>query len=384
MSKEFKICGIATKFITLRSFMFGNLSYCAQHGFKSFAISNPKNNNETVPEDVTFIPVEMGWGNVSPLELCKDVYRLWKVMRKEKFDIVQYATSNAGLYACIAAWLARVPVRVYCQWGISYTDFTGFKLWFYKTMEKFTCLMSTHVQPDSYANLNFAQSEGLYKTKKGSVIYNGSACGIDLVKYDFSKKQEWAKEIKEEYKLHDYKCIFGFVGRVVPEKGIDELMEAFMNINNPDTCLMIVGPLDDDGRLNHELYKKAKLAKNVLFTGPTPNAAKFFAAFDFMMLPSYREGFGMTVLEAAGLATPSICSNINGPTDLIKDGVNGLVCDVKSVDSLQKTLTRAINMTAEEYSAMSSTAYKIASEKYDSRIFKEKFLESRLNMINKK
>ncbi len=383
MSKEFKICGIATKFITLRSFMFGNLSYCAQHGFKSFAISNPKNNNETVPEDVTFIPVEMGWGNVSPLELCKDVYRLWKVMRKEKFDIVQYATSNAGLYACIAAWLARVPVRVYCQWGISYTDFTGFKLWFYKTMEKFTCLMSTHVQPDSYANLNFAQSEGLYKAKKGSVIYNGSACGIDLVKYDFSKKQEWAKEIKDEYKLHDYKCIFGFVGRVVPEKGIDELMEAFMNINNPDTCLMIVGPLDDDGRLNHELYEKAKLAKNVLFTGPTPNAAKFFAAFDFMMLPSYREGFGMTVLEAAGLATPSICSNINGPTDLIKNGVNGLVCEVKSVESLQKTLTRAFNMTTEEYSAMSSTAYKIASEKYDSRIFKEKFLESRLNMINK-
>ena len=161
-------------------------------------------------------------------------------------------------------------------------------------------------------------------------------------------------------------------------------MEAFMNINNPDTCLMIVGPLDDDGRLNHELYEKAKLAKNVLFTGPTPNAAKFFAAFDFMMLPSYREGFGMTVLEAAGLATPSICSNINGPTDLIKNGVNGLVCEVKSVESLQKTLTRAFNMTTEEYSAMSSTAYKIASEKYDSRIFKEKFLESRLNMINKK
>lgn len=384
MSKKIKICGISTKFITLKSFMFGNLSYCAQYGFKSYAISSPKDENEKVPEDIVFIPVKMGWGNVSPLELCKDVYRLWKVMRKEKFDIVQYATSNAGLYASVAAWLAHVPVRVYCQWGISYTDFNGLKRCFYKTIEKITCLLSTRVQPDSFANLKFAQSESLYSSKKGSVIYNGSACGIDLVKYDFSKKLEWAKEIKDEYKLHTYKCIFGFVGRVVPEKGIDELMEAFMNINNPDLCLMIVGPLDDAGRLNQELYKKAKQAQNVLFTGPTPNAAKFFAAFDFMMLPSYREGFGMTVLEAAGLATPSICSNINGPTDLIKDGVNGLICEVKSVESLQQTLLKAINMTEDEYSNMSKTAYKIALEKYDSKIFKEKFLESRINMITLK
>lgn len=384
MRKKIKICGISTKFITLKSFMLGNLSYCSQHGFESYAISNPKNSNDEVPEDVTFIPVEMGWGNVSPWELCKDVYRLWKVMRKKKFDIVQYATSNAGLYACIASWLACVPVRVYCQWGISYTDFSGFKLWFYRTMEKFTCLLSTHVQPDSYANLNFAQSEGLYSEKKGSVIYNGSACGIDLVKYDYNKKEEWSKEIKDKYLCHDYKCIFGFVGRVVPEKGINELMESFMNLNDENSCLMIVGPLDDAGRLNPYLYERAKAAKNILFTGPTPNAAKFFAAFDFMMLPSYREGFGMTVLEAAGLATPSICSNINGPTDLIKDGINGLICDVKSVESLQSTLLKAINMTEEEYAKMSSTAYEIASEKYDSRVFKEKFLESRLNMIRNK
>jgi glycosyltransferase involved in cell wall biosynthesis len=378
-----KICGITTKFVTLKAFMFGNLSYCAKNGYKSYAISSLDESIADIPDNVTYIPVAMGWGNVSPLQLCKYVYRLWKVMRKEHFDIVQYATSNAGLYACIASWLARVPVRIYCQWGISYTDYSGIRLLFYKTMEKFTCMLSTHVQPDSFANLRFAQSEGLYKQHKGSVIYNGSACGVDLVKYDFSHKTEWAKEIKDQYNLNSYKKIFGFVGRVVPEKGIDELLEAFMRINDPNSCLMIVGPLDCVDRLNAKIYTKAKQSKNILFVGRKPNAAKFFAAFDFMMLPSYREGFGMTVLEAAGLATPSICSNINGPTDLIKHGYNGLVCEVKSVESLQKTMEYAINMSVDEYNTMSVNSYKKAKEEFDSEIFKKKFLESRNAMLNR-
>jgi glycosyltransferase involved in cell wall biosynthesis len=146
---------------------------------------------------------------------------------------------------------------------------------------------------------------------------------------------------------------------------------------------MIVGPLDCVDHLNAKIYTKAKQSKNILFVGRKPNAAKFFAAFDFMMLPSYREGFGMTVLEAAGLATPSICSNINGPTDLIKHGYNGLVCEVKSVESLQKTMEYAINMSVDEYNTMSVNSYKKAKEEFDSEIFKKKFLESRNAMLNR-
>lgn len=379
-----KICGIATKFTTLKSFMFGTLSYCAKNGYDSYAISNQQDLEYKIPDDVKFIPVAMGWGNVTPWEVLKSTYRLWKIMRRERFDIVQYATSNAGLYACFAAWLARIPVRIYCQWGISYTDYTGIKFWFYKAMEKATCFLSTSVQPDSKANLKFAISEGLYKPEKGSVLFNGSACGADLQRYDISKKEDWREEIVSSYQIGNYKRVLGFVGRVVPEKGINELLEAFMQIGDKDCLLMIVGSLNQVSRLNQDIYKRAEKENNILFTGLVPNAAKFFAAFNFMMLPSYREGFGMTVLEAAAMGVPSIISNIKGPTDLIRNGYNGIVCDVKSTESLKIAIENALQMSDYEYRILCKNAYQEVLEKFDGDKFKKAFLDNRNLLLMKK
>ena len=363
--------------------MFGNLSYCAQNGFKSYAISNAKSDLDSIPDDVTFIPVKMGWGNVSPLEVCKDIYRLWKIMRSEKFDVVQYATSNAGLYACIAAWLARVPVRIYCQWGISYTDYTGFRFWFYKFMEKLTCWFSTSVQPDSFSNLNFAKEEKLYNPIKGCVIYNGSACGVDLKKFDVSMRDQLKTEVLEELGINKYKRIFGFVGRIVKEKGIGELIQAFKKLNNKDCYLIFVGPIDDNHRIDEDLMLWAKEQSNVIFTGPKSNPARYYAAFDFMMLPSYREGFGMTVLEAAAMRTPSIITDIKGPTDFVKDSYNGLVCELKNVDSLCCTLQRGIEMSTDEYNKLATTAYQVVTQQFDSENYKVKFRENRESLIEK-
>ena len=153
--------------------MLENLKYAASKGWESYAISQPTEMfTEDILGSVKYIPVDIKWGNVSPWEVFKTIWHLYKIFRREKFGVIQYATSNAALYACIAGWMARVPVRIYCQWGISYTDFTGIKLWFYKTAEKVTCLFSTSVQPDSKANLKFSLEEGLYSEKKGSVLFN--------------------------------------------------------------------------------------------------------------------------------------------------------------------------------------------------------------------
>ena len=131
-----KICGIATKAVTIKAFMVGNLQYMASNGYKSYCISNKSDiMTKELLGDIEFIPVDMKWGNVSPVEVFKCVKAFYKIFKKEKFDIIQYSTANAGLYASIAGWLAGVPVRVFLQWGIAYPDHHGIKRWFYKMME---------------------------------------------------------------------------------------------------------------------------------------------------------------------------------------------------------------------------------------------------------
>lgn len=384
MVNRMKICGITTKPGTIKAFMLENLKYVANYGWESYAISQPSDlmTNEILGP-IKHIPVDIKWGNVTPWEVLKTVWCLYRVFRKERFDIIQYATSNAAFYSCIAGWMARVPVRIYCQWGISYTDYSGVKYVFYKAVEKITCLFSTSVQPDSYANLAFSIKEKLYSLKKGSVLFNGSACGADLKKYDIQKKSEWAEEIAFKYGTRRYKTIFGYVGRVVPEKGINELLEAFMDIHDPAILLMIVGPTNETIRLDQELYRKSLKENNILYVGPVSNAAKYFAAFDFMLLPSYREGFGMTVLEAAAMGVPSIVSDIKGPTDLIRDGYNGLVCKVKSVDSLRGAMEKGLLLNNSQYRQMCYNAYQEVLNKYDAVKFRQAFIENRSFLFEK-
>ncbi len=377
-----KICGITTQARTVKAFMLENLKYVSDHGWKAYAISQPTDIfSEEDLSIVRYIPVDIKWGNVSPMEVFKTIWKLYKIFRKEEFDVIQYATSNAALYSCVAGWLARVPVRIYCQWGISYTDFKGIKLWFYKTAEKITCMFSTSVQPDSKANLKFSLEEGLYSAKKGCVLFNGSACGADMEVFNISKKATWAEEIRSCYALSKYKKIFGYVGRVVPEKGINELLEAFLAISNSDYLLLIVGSTDNVLRLNQDLYQKSLKQENIIYTGKVVNTALFFSVFDFLLLPSYREGFGMTVLEAAAMGVPSIISNIKGPTDLIRDGFNGLICEVKSVDSLQEVMEKGLAMNADEYGIMCENAYQEVLAKYDAVKFKQVFLNNRNQLL---
>jgi glycosyltransferase involved in cell wall biosynthesis len=385
-NNKIKICSIATLQSTIKSFMLGNLKYVSEHGYDSYCISSPGNIlSKELLGDVTYIPMEeIKWGVMSPVSFYRCVRSLYNIFKKEQFDIIQYATSNAALCASVAGWLAKVPVRINLQWGIAYPVHKGWKRWLFYYSTIIICKLSTSVQPDSKGNLAFSIKEKLYPAAKGEVLYNGSACGVDLKKYDIGKRQEWRKEIFAKHHLDSYKRIFGFVGRVVVEKGINELIEAFLNLNIQDTCLILVGPLDDVQRLNQDFYRKAQDANNIIIVGPVDNAAKYYAAFDFMMLPSYQEGFGMTILEAAGVGTPSIISNIKGPTELIKDGVNGLICEPCSVESLQATLKKACMMTSDEYKSMANNAYEIAYRDFDAMTFKEKFLENRKKLLAKK
>lgn len=380
---KIKICGITTRSGTAK-IMVPTLTYVAEKGYDSYLICQPCNNfNNGAIAPITYIPVEMGRGAVSPMEVLKCTYRLYKIFKQQKFDIVQYASSNAGLYASIAAWMAHVPVRIFCQWGIPYTDYTGMKLKFFKFMEYFTCLLSTSVQPDSHLNRDWAIKEGLFKPKKGVVLGKGSAQGVSLKRFDIQKKTIWREEIRKQYQIPENVKVFCFVGRIVPQKGVNELMEAFIRIDRNDTYLFILGAPDEINSLDQELLTKIKKKKNVVFTGAVSDPERYVAASDYLVLPSYREGFPNTILEAGALGIPSIVTRINGMIDLIVEGKTGFVCEIKSADTLYCAMTKALTQTNEEYKTMSYNVYTTVKNDFDAEYIKECFYNNRQELIKK-
>lgn len=381
--KKYKICGIVTKAFAIRAFMLDNLKYVHNNGFESSFICEPENFSKEELGTLRYHPITMRRGYVSPFEIIRVIYQLTKLFKKEQYDIIQYSSSNAGLYAAVAGWLANVPVRIFCMWGLAFTDLKGCNRLFHKYLDKLICIFSTSVQPDSFANLKVAITENLIPAEKGCVIYNGSATGVDLDKFNITQKENWKKEIRSEYKIPLGAKVFGFVGRLVPEKGLNELFDAYKRFNDKNIYLLIVGPYYNVKALNQGLYKWAQENDHIIFVGPVLSPAKYYAAMDFFILPSYREGFGSVVIEAAGLGVPTICSNIKGPTDYIKDGYNGILCEVKSSESLFNAIMRALALSPQEYDTLCKNVYDSVKRDFDSKIFREYFYRNRVELINK-
>ena len=222
-----RICFVTTVPGTIRAFILPLAEYMHENTKWdiSFICSDNENFEKSLPEYIHFYPVHMERG--ISLAGIKAMFQIKKILKKEKFDMVQYSTPNASLYTAMAAKSAKIPIRLYCQWGIAYVGFNGLKREIFKTVEKFVCGLSTYVQPDSKSNLNFARSEGLYSEKKSSVIWNGSACGVSLDKFNIQRKNEYRSYIREKYNIGRNTFVYIFIGRVTRDKGINELLSAF-------------------------------------------------------------------------------------------------------------------------------------------------------------
>lgn len=340
-----KICYVTTISLTLKSFVLQTAEYLKNNG--DFEITmicdNDDDFSELLPEGIRYIPVSMKRG--ISLDGISVIRKLVKIFKEEKFDLVQYSTPNASLYASIAAKIAKVPVRLYCQWGLVYVGFKGLKRKMFKSIEKIVCKNSTEIEPDSFGNLHFAHKEGLYPENKGRVIWNGSASGVDLGKFDISHKIEWKEDIRKKYNIPNDSFVYGFVGRVTGDKGINELLSAFKEVylNNNNTYLMIVGNAEKTESVDNELYNWAEECPNVIFVGFTNVVEQYLSAMNVYILPSYREGFGSSVVEAEAMGVSVIATDIPGPRDAMSNGKTGLLIPTKSIEPLIKEMIRLYN-----------------------------------------
>ena len=313
----------------------------------------------------------------------KSIKELTAFFKHNRFDMVQYSTPNASLYASVAARRARIPVRLYCQWGMVYVTMTGVKKKIFKQIEKLICRLSTNVQPDSVGNLEFCRKEGLYDESKSEVIWNGSAKGIDLSTYDISKKSEYAEAIKKQYGIQDDAQVIGFVGRLGKEKGCNELFPAFRNIKEtyPDAKLLFVGPLEKYESINPELLTYFRECDDIIKTDRVSNVEQYIAAMDVFVLPSYREGFGMSVVEASSMEVPVVTTKYPGPSGGMVDGKTGFAIDIKSVDQIVEKVKYLLD-NPEIAGQMGRAGRAFVEESFDQTEFRKKYMKNRLDLLN--
>ena len=372
-----KICYVTTIAGTL-SFFKNQMVYLSDNGYEVYAISsNREDYKERIGKNTTFIPVEIARG-ISPLTIFKSIFELKKVFKENKFDIIQYSSPNAAFVASIAAWLAGAKIRNYHLMGFRYIGEKGVLYYVLKLLEKIACSCSTHIECVSKSNLEFGVQNGIFKREKAMVVWNGSSGGINVKRFDHTYREEWRKEIRQKHNIGDDEFVFGFAGRVTRDKGINELISAFSQLNNK-AKLFIIGRQEGIETLDTDLWSYAQENPNIIIVDFASDIEKYFAAFDVLVLPTYREGFGNVIIEAASVGTPAIISNIPGPIDAVIPGKTAKLVEPKNIVQLYEAMDRMMNNKALVLE-MSKNAYEFAPGSFDSDKLNEKILE-RKNML---
>lgn len=372
-----KICYVVTIPLTIESFFIPQLQYLAANGFDVTVVcSNDSNLQEKLGESIRFYPIDIPRG----ISVGGSIYALKTLTRffkKEKFDLIQYSTPNAAFYSSIAAKKADCKVRNYHLMGLRYLGASGMGRTILKVLERIACHNSTSIECVSKSNMEMGIKEGLFPKEKVTVVWNGSTGGVDLSRFDFSKRQQWRMEIRKELGYSSSDFVYGFVGRITKDKGIDELLFAFLELND-NSKLLLVGDIEKDNHLDVELLAKAQQNSNIKFHSFVSDIERYYAAIDVLVLPSYREGFGNVVIEAGAVGTPAIVTDIPGPTDTIDKEKTALVVPVKNPNTLAESLMK---IRERDYVNMGENAAKFAKEMFDSKVLCQKILERKETLL---
>lgn len=374
-----KICYVVTIPLTIRAFFMPQLKYLAQNGFDvSVICSQDDKLEEDLGNGIHYISVDVPRG-ISLGGSIKAVKELINIFKREKFDLIQYSTPNAALYASIAARAVGCKIRNYHLMGFRYLGAQGMGKLILKSIEKVSCWNSTSIECVSKSNLELGIKEKVFPAKKATVVWNGSTGGVDLERFSYSKRVIWRNELRDELGYEESDFIYGFIGRITRDKGINELLEAFFRLEN-GSKLFLIGNIEDEDTLEQNLWTKAKNHPNVLIHTAAADIERYFAMIDVLVLPSYREGFGNVVIEAAAVGTPAIVSNIPGPIDTIDAGKTALTVEVKNSTALMKAMQQLKEMNPNE---MGIKAAQFAERNFDSRKLCDKIVERKQELFGK-
>jgi glycosyltransferase involved in cell wall biosynthesis len=288
-------------------------------------------------------PVEIT-RRMSPFLDLLAILRLCRHLRREKYDIIHAHTAKGGTVGMSAAFLAGLPTRIFSLHGLLIETSTGLKsklLWF---VEAITCKLATSVLADSQSIKTKVLREKLCSPEKMLILGNGTACGIDLERFNPTKRTVALRNsVRANIGIPNDAIVAGFAGRIVPDKGIECLVNAFeLAAGKADNVYLILVGIIESVReiLPQDLRRRIERNPRITLTGRVPDVIPFYAAMDFVVLPSRREGFPYVPMEAAAMGLPTIVSRATGCLDAVVDNVTGLIVDVDNSEQLCDAMLR--------------------------------------------
>ena len=322
---------------------------------------------------------------ITPLKDLISLWQIYKILKKEKPHIVHTHTPKAGTIGILAAYLAKIPFRLHTVAGLPLMEAKGFKRLLLNLVEKITYSCATHIYPNSKGLQKFILDENFCKPGKVKVIGKGSSNGIDTV--FFSKKNvslDSLSQLRDTYNLNQKHTIFCFVGRLVGDKGINELVTAFCRIYEIDKTsrLLLVGPFEKE--LDHLFPKTEENIKThpgIIWVGWQNDVRPFLELSDIFTFPSYREGFPNVFMQAGAMNLPCIASDINGCNEIIEDGLNGIIIPSKNEEALFNAMHDLL-INKEKRNDLTLTARQNVINQYERQFVWDELLKEYKNILN--
>ena len=341
-----KLIRVTTVPISLEKLLTDQLKFMAKD-FEVIAVSSDKKKLEKIgeKEGVRTYALHMT-RKVTPVRDLIAVIKLFFYLRKEKPMIVHTHTPKAGIVGMMAAYFAGVPIRMHTVAGLPLLETDGFKRKMLEIVEKWTYRFATNIYPNSNGLLKIILNAGYTKESKLKVLGNGSSNGIDLNYFSnsiFSKDKVDLK--RKELQIPSNNFVFVYAGRIVADKGINELVAAFIKLNErfSNTTLLLVGDYEQElDPVSAETMDNINKDPKIITTGYQDDVRIFYALSESLVFPSYREGFPNAVLQAGAMGLPAIVSNINGCNEIIIDQENGLIIPAKDENKLFYAMERVM------------------------------------------
>ena len=325
-----KICIVVSTPMTVKAFLLKHIEILSNE----YEITIVSNSNLDLSQEYKikclskYIPLNR---KINFLEDIKSVILLYRFLKKEKFNLVLSVSPKAGLISSISSFLARIENRIHFFTGQVWATKRGIFRFILKSVDKLIATLNTNNLIDSPSQKEFLIREKVIQDEKSTVLLKGSISGVDVNKFSFS--EEIKLELKDKYKIKNDDIVFMFIGRLNTDKGIFDLVLAFDKLlkEYENVKLFLIGP--DEENIENQICEFLK-SKNVIRIDYVSNPQEILNVADVLVLPSYREGFGTIVIEAASMGIPCIASDIYGLNDAIVNNKTGLLHKVKDMDDM--------------------------------------------------
>ena len=378
MQKRLKIIRTSTVATSLNVFCRGTLKKLSEK-YDVVAVSTPGEelNEIAQREGVRTVGVPMT-RPISPINDLVSLLRLVKTFLCEPPDMVHSITPKAGLLSMIAAWICRVPVRMHTFTGLVFPTATGLKQRVLILTDSITCACATHIVPEGEGVKHDLQQYGITR-KPMNVLGYGNVRGVDMDHYcRTAEVMAKADGIRQSDVF-----TFVFVGRIVRDKGIGELVDAFSRLNKEisGTRLLLVGYYEDTDTLDGAVRQEIDNNPAIVMAGRQTDVRPWYAASDALAFPSYREGFPNVVLEAGAMGLPSIVTDINGSREIISEGENGVIVPAHDADALYEQMRRMVR--DQSFTArLAANSRRMVAERFDKRFVEKCLLDYYEEVIN--